>query len=296
MLWRWESELGRFFVASRRKNKKCCLVGFWRRKKNKKQKSCLVGFWRRKKNNNKSKKCGLVVGFYVMASFGGGVAAIVGGGRASSTVHNVFTKTCCLQQSEARRVGGVKGGGYESNEGSFSSSASLFCRQRFGGWVVPSSSSSSSSCCQERQLPLRRGAVAQPRAFSGGATTVRTSSSASTLYDVLGVSKSSSAKEIKTAYRQAARKLHPDVVPAEHRQDSTKDFLVIQNAYHVLSDDQSRAAYDLQLSVLQQQHHRIPTISMESNWGFTASPPNPYTSADFCSPFKGRSWETDQCW
>jgi DnaJ-class molecular chaperone len=143
---------------------------------------------------------------------------------------------------------------------------------------------------------LRRGAVAQPRAFSGGATTVRTSSSASTLYDVLGVSKSSSAKEIKTAYRQAARKLHPDVVPAEHRQDSTKDFLVIQNAYHVLSDDQSRAAYDLQLSVLQQQHHRIPTISMESNWGFTASPPNPYTSADFCSPFKGRSWETDQCW
>lgn len=252
--------------------------------------------WRRKKKNNKSKKCGLV-GFYVMASFGGGVAATAAGARASSTVHNVFAKTCCLQQSEARRVGGVKGGGYVSNEGSFSSSASLFCGQRFGVCVVPSSSSSSSSCCQERQLPLRRGAVAQPRAFSGGATTVRTSPSASTLYDVLGVSKSSSAKEIKAAYRQAARKLHPDVVPAEHRQDSTKDFLVIQNAYHVLSDDQSRAAYDLQLSLLQQQqHHRIPTISMESNWGFTASPPNPYTSADFCSPFKGRSWETDQCW
>ncbi len=225
------------------------------------------------------------------------MAATAAGARASSTVHNVFAKTCCLQQSEARRVGGVKGRGYVSNEGSFSSSASLFCGQRFGVCVVPSSSSSSSSCCQERQLPLRRGAVAQPRAFSGGATTVRTSPSASTLYDVLGVSKSSSAKEIKAAYRQAARKLHPDVVPAEHRQDSTKDFLVIQNAYHVLSDDQSRAAYDLQLSLLQQQqHHRIPTISMESNWGFTASPPNPYTSADFCSPFKGRSWETDQCW
>jgi hypothetical protein len=237
---------------------------------------CLVGFWRRKNNHNKSKKCGLV-GFYVMASFGGGVAAIAGGARASSTVHNVFTKTCYLQQSEARRVGGVKGGGYESNEGSFSSSASLFCGQRFGGWVVPSSSSSSSSCCQERQPPLRRGAVAQPRAFSGGATTVQTSS-ASTLYDVLGVSKSFSTKEIKAAYRQAARKLHPDVVPAKHRQDSVKDFLVIQNAYCVLLDDQSRAAYDLQLFVLQQQHHhRIPTISMESNWGFTASPPNPYT-------------------
>jgi preprotein translocase subunit Sec63 len=133
--------------------------------------------------------------------------------------------------------------------------------------VPSSSSSSSSSSCQERQLPLRRGAVAQPKAFSGGATTVRTSSSASTLYDVLGVSKSSSAKEIKVAYRQATRKLHLDVVSAKHRQDSTKDLLVMQNAYHVLSNDQSRTTYDLQLSMLQeQQHHRIPTISMESNW------------------------------
>jgi DnaJ-class molecular chaperone len=124
---------------------------------------------------------------------------------------------------------------------------------------------------------LRRGAVAQPRAVSGGATTVQTSSSASTLYDVLGVSKSSSAKEIKVACRQATRKLHSDVVSTEHRQDTIKDLLVMQNAYHLLSDDQSRAAYDLQLSVLQQQQHqRIPTISMESNWGFTASPPNPY--------------------
>jgi DnaJ-class molecular chaperone len=106
---------------------------------------------------------------------------------------------------------------------------------------------------------------------------VQTSSSTSILYDVLGVSKSSSAKEIKVAYRQATKKLHPDVVSMEHRQDNIKDLLVMQNAYHVLSDDQSKATYDLQLSVLQQQqHHRIPTISMESNWGFMASPPNPY--------------------
>jgi DnaJ-class molecular chaperone len=116
-----------------------------------------------------------------------------------------------------------------------------------------------------------------------------------TLYDVLGLSKTASAKEIKAAYRQAARKLHPDVVPAEQREDSTKMFLQMQNAYNVLSDDESRAAYDLRLSV---QSSYITSC----NWGFTtaSSPsyggPTSYPAADFSSAFKGRSWETDQCW
>lgn len=61
-------------------------------------------------------------------------------------------------------------------------------------------------------------------------------------YDVLGVSRTASADEIKRAYRTLARNHHPDVAPdkaaAEHR------FKEINEAYEVLSDPQKRAQYD----------------------------------------------------
>lgn len=235
-----------------------------------------------------------------MASFRG-LVAVAG---ASSTTYGLFTEGC-LQQSPAIRRGG--GGGYETKEGGCLRSASSFCAERSG--VLSSVS---------KPLDAFTARTSKVRAYStGGATTtkeeqqqygrsssgnkeMRSSAYAAagvrrTLYDVLGISKTASAKEIKTAYRQAARKLHPDVVPAEQREDSTKMFLQIQNAYNVLSDDESRAAYDLQLSVQS-------TYITSCNWGFTtaSSPssggPVSYPAADFSSAFKGRSWETDQCW
>jgi DnaJ-class molecular chaperone len=60
-------------------------------------------------------------------------------------------------------------------------------------------------------------------------------------YQVLGVPKTSSADEIKKAYRALARKLHPDVNKAP---DAQKQFTEVQNAYDVLSDDKKRALYD----------------------------------------------------
>ena len=60
-------------------------------------------------------------------------------------------------------------------------------------------------------------------------------------YAVLGVSRSASADEIKSAFRQKARKLHPDVNKAE---DAKEKFQTLQFAYEVLSDPQKKSLYD----------------------------------------------------
>ena len=59
-------------------------------------------------------------------------------------------------------------------------------------------------------------------------------------YEVLGVSKSASKDEIKSAYRKLAKKYHPD---NKETGDEAK-FKEVQEAYDILYDDQKRSAYD----------------------------------------------------
>ncbi|MBS3752134.1 MAG: molecular chaperone DnaJ [Anaerolineales bacterium] len=60
-------------------------------------------------------------------------------------------------------------------------------------------------------------------------------------YEVLGISRNASEDEIRNAFRNLARKYHPDVNDAP---DAEERFKEINEAYGVLSDDEKRAAYD----------------------------------------------------
>ena len=61
-------------------------------------------------------------------------------------------------------------------------------------------------------------------------------------YEQLGVDRSANAAELKSAYRKLAKKYHPDVNPGDAAAE--QKFKEVSEAYEVLKDDQSRAAYD----------------------------------------------------
>lgn len=62
-------------------------------------------------------------------------------------------------------------------------------------------------------------------------------------YEVLGVKRSASAKDIRQAYRRLARQYHPDVNPGDKSAEAR--FKEINAAYEVLSDPEKRKKYDL---------------------------------------------------
>src|SRR5918998_2337787 len=61
-------------------------------------------------------------------------------------------------------------------------------------------------------------------------------------YEVLGVAKTASDAEMKSAFRKLAMKYHPDRNAGD--KDAEIHFKEINEAYQVLSDGQKRAAYD----------------------------------------------------
>lgn len=64
---------------------------------------------------------------------------------------------------------------------------------------------------------------------------------AKSLYETLGVSENASASEIKKAYRNLAKKYHPDMNKTPEAEEKFKE---INAAYEVLGDEEKKAQYD----------------------------------------------------
>lgn len=63
-------------------------------------------------------------------------------------------------------------------------------------------------------------------------------------YMVLGINRGAGLDKIKRAYREVAKKYHPDTAPSK---EGTERFLEIREAYETLSDEKRRKEYDRQL-------------------------------------------------
>ncbi|XP_057808824.1 chaperone protein dnaJ 20, chloroplastic-like [Salvia miltiorrhiza] len=70
-----------------------------------------------------------------------------------------------------------------------------------------------------------------------------------TLYELLGIAEDvGSYSDIKKAYKQMARKYHPDVSPPDRVDEYTRRFIMVHEAYETLSNPQTRALYDRDLA------------------------------------------------
>src|SRR5215207_332297 len=60
-------------------------------------------------------------------------------------------------------------------------------------------------------------------------------------YEILGVPRTATQDDLKSAFRRKARQYHPDLNKSTDAEERIKE---VNEAYAVLSDDQKRAAYD----------------------------------------------------
>jgi curved DNA-binding protein CbpA len=86
-------------------------------------------------------------------------------------------------------------------------------------------------------------------------------------YEILGLTKSANAAEIRSAYLRLAREFHPDLHP-EDVEGSTKRFQVINEAYTTLSDPTERERFDrrwahFEMGAPQQSHSTARTVRWE---------------------------------
>jgi curved DNA-binding protein CbpA len=100
-------------------------------------------------------------------------------------------------------------------------------------------------------------------------------------YAILQVQPSAEPEVIRAAYRQLARKYHPDRQPPPQRAEAERRLQLINEAYEVLSDAEKRAAYDRRLKwtrELREEMDRERARSAEMD-PFAPSGPKPQARA-----------------
>ncbi|MEM1290789.1 MAG: J domain-containing protein [Cyanobacteria bacterium P01_H01_bin.162] len=73
-------------------------------------------------------------------------------------------------------------------------------------------------------------------------------------FEILGVNQAASSAEVKQAYRQLARKYHPDLNPGD--QAAEEQFKLLGEAYEILSDPEKRSQYEEYSSFWKQKGFR----------------------------------------
>ena len=116
-----------------------------------------------------------------------------------------------------------------------------------------------------------------------------------THYDILGVRENATHAEIKTAYRNLLRRLHPDTVStlsSQLREESEEVTKRIIEAYSILSDSKRRSQYDDRLSLLRRPNDLsgAKTISREKN---SVRPPG--YRCDVCGSVSGAAGVCAKC-
>ena len=89
-------------------------------------------------------------------------------------------------------------------------------------------------------------------------------------YAILGVPKTASQAEIKSAFRKLARQYHPDVVNPSEKAEAEKRFKEINEAYDVLKDEQKRAADELEAKILELGKDSVIAFIAETVGGATS--------------------------
>lgn len=85
-----------------------------------------------------------------------------------------------------------------------------------------------------------------------------------TLYEILEVSETASEEVIEKAYKVLAKKHHPDLQPAEKKQQAEQMMKQINEAYSILGDSQKRREYNEKLNRERQNIRKTQTYSQTS--------------------------------
>lgn len=104
-------------------------------------------------------------------------------------------------------------------------------------------------------------------------------------YEILGVSSTASAADIKKQYRKLALKNHPDKQKTDaDREASQTLFSKIANAYEILSDPEEREQYDLRKKYGGAPGTRYTTTGSSPNFSGTSSSPQYTTTSSGSTP------------